>query len=125
MILITQNFYYMTERIKKFLFDILFSIEAIEEFLKGYDFVKYQNDLKTKSAVERQLGIIGEAVNQISKEENDLKLKNSREIVNFRNRIIHSYDSVDDNIVWAIKTNHLPILKSEIEKLLDINTAHN
>ena len=32
---------------------------------------------------------------------------------NFRNRIIHAYDSIDDSIVWAIKTNHLPTLKEE------------
>lgn len=115
----------MTEQVKKYLFDILFSIEAIESFLNDYDFNKYQNDLKTQSAVERQLGIIGEAVNQITKIETDFELQNSREIVNFRNRIIHAYDSVDDNIVWAIKTNHLPILKSEIEKIFNINTAHN
>jgi len=115
----------MTERAKKYLFDILFSIDAITEFLKDFDFIKYQEDLKTKSAVERQLGIIGEAVNKFSKEDKDIELQNSREIVNFRNRIIHAYDSVDDSIVWAIKTNHLPILKSEIEKLLDINTTHN
>ena len=115
----------MTERAKKYLFDILFSIDAITEFLKDFDFIKYQEDLKTKSAVERQLGIIGEAVNKFSKEDTDIELQNSREIVNFRNRIIHAYDSVDDSIVWAIKTNHLPILRSEIEKLLDINTTHN
>jgi len=113
----------MTERAKKYLFDILLSIEAIEEFLEDFDFVKYQNDLKTKSAVERQLGIIGEAVNRFSKEETNIKLQNSREIVNFRNRIIHAYDSVDDSIVWAIKTNHLPILKKEIEKLLNLNNT--
>ncbi len=105
------------------MFDILFSIEAIEEFLKDYNFIKYQNDLKTQSAVERQLGIIGEAVNQITKERADCELQNAREIVNFRNRIIHAYDSVDNNIVWAIKTNHLPILKREIEEILNINTS--
>ncbi|RUA27302.1 MAG: hypothetical protein DSY76_05380 [Bacteroidetes bacterium] len=110
----------MTERAKKYLFDILFSIEAIEEFLKGYDFLKYQTDLKTKSAVERQLGIIGEAVNKFSKEELNHQLINSREIVNFRNRIIHAYDSVDDSIVWAIQTNHLPVLKNEVKQLLNI-----
>ena len=115
----------MTERVKKYLFDIIFSIEAIDEFLKGYDFIKYKNDLKTQSAVERQLGIIGEVVNQITKEKTDFELQNSREIVNFRNRIIHAYDSVDNNIVWAIKTNHLPILKNEVEKTLNVNTTHN
>ena len=115
----------MTERAKKYLFDILFSIEAIEKFFFDVDFQKYQGDLKTKSAVERQLGIIGEAVNRFSKEDTSIELQNSREIINFRNRIIHAYDSVDDSIVWAIKTNHLPILKLEIEKLLNMNPEHN
>ncbi len=110
----------MTGRAKKYLIDILFSIEAIQEFLEGVDFRLYQNDLKTKSAVERQLGIIGEAVNKYSKENTGVELKNSREIVNFRNRIIHAYDSVDDSIIWAIKTNHLPLLKSEVEEILEI-----
>jgi len=108
----------MTERAKKYLFDILFSIEAIEEFLLDVEFGMYQEDLKTKSAVERQLGIIGEAVNQFSKENTGIELQHTREIVNFRNRIIHAYDSVDDSIVWAIKTNHLPIIKNEIEIIL-------
>jgi len=115
----------MTERAKKYLFDILLSIEDIEEFLTGFDFIKYKDDLKTKSAVERQLGIIGEAVSKFSNEETSIKLQNSREIVNFRNRIIHAYDSVDDSIVWAIKINHLPILKSEIKQLLNVNSAND
>lgn len=109
----------MTERAKKYLFDILFSIDAIDEFLKDVSFTNYQDDLKTQSAVERQLGIIGEAVNQFSKENTSIELENSREIVNFRNRIVHAYDSIDDNIVWAIKTNHLPILKKEIEEIIN------
>ncbi len=108
----------MTEQAKKYLFDILLSIEAIEEFLRGINFEEYQKDLKTKSAVERQLGIIGEAVNKLSKTEPELNLSHSREIINFRNRIIHAYDSIDDSIVWAIKTNHLPVLKKEIEELI-------
>jgi len=110
----------MTERVSKYLYDILFSIKAIEEFLINVDFLSYQKDLKTKSAVERQFGIIGEAVNKILKEKNGIELKNSREIVNLRNRIIHAYDNIDDSIIWAIKTNHLPELKKEIEKLLNL-----
>ena len=108
----------MTERAKKYLFDILFSIDMINEFLLGLNFFEYEKDMKTKSAVERQLGIIGEAVTQFRKENTGYELKNAREIINFRNRIIHAYDSIDDNIVWAIKTNHLPILKNEIGELL-------
>ena len=108
----------MTERAKKYLFDILLSIDAIEEFLIDFDFFQYQNDLKTKSAVERQLGIIGEAVNKFTKEAPEISLKHAREIVNFRNRIIHAYDSIDDCIIWAIRINHLPVLKKEVEELL-------
>ena len=113
----------MTERAKKYLFDILLSIEAIEDFLVGIDFNKYQTDLKTKSAVERQLSIIGEAINQLSKESSNNQLKYSREIINLRNRIIHAYDSIDDSIIWAIKTNHLPVLKKEIIELIEPYTA--
>ena len=108
----------MTERAKKYLYDVLLSIEAINEFLIGINFFEYQRDLKTQSAVERQLGIIGEAVNKLSKEDKELELQNTREIVNLRNRIIHAYDSIDDTVIWAIKTNHLPVLKKEIEGLL-------
>lgn len=43
----------MTERAKKYLYDILYSIELINEFLVGLDFLGYEKDLKTKSAVER------------------------------------------------------------------------
>lgn len=109
----------MTERVKKYLYDVLLlSIEAINDFLVGINFFEYQNDLKTQSAVERQLGIIGEAVNKLSKENKEIELQNTREIVNLRNRIIHAYDSIDDTVIWAIKTNHLPVLKKEIEGLL-------
>jgi uncharacterized protein with HEPN domain len=108
----------MTEPAKKHLFDILLSIEAIEEFIGDMNFSEYEKDLKTKSAVERQLGIIGEAVNKFTKEQ-DSKLTHSREIVNLRNRIIHAYDSIDDSIIWAIKVNHLPLLKKQINILLN------
>ncbi len=101
----------------KYLYDILNSIELIEQFLENCtDFNKYVNDLKTKSAVERQLAIIGEAANRYkkNKQENFKSLEFFNEIINFRNRIVHAYDSIDDSIVWAIKTNHLPNLKKEI-----------
>jgi uncharacterized protein with HEPN domain len=109
----------MTEQAKKYLFDILSAIQAIEDFVEGMYFNQYENDLKTKSAVERQLGIIGEAVNKFSKEKTGVVLSHTSEIVSLRNRVIHAYDNVDDSIIWAIKTNHLPELKSEVKKLLD------
>jgi len=109
----------MMERSKKHLFDILFSIDVIFEFIGDLNFIEYEKDLKTKSAVERQLGIIGEALNNFSKETDKVNLTSAREIINLRNRLVHAYDSVDDTIIWAIKTNHLPVLKKEINKLLE------
>jgi len=109
----------MTEKAKKYLVDIQKAVELIEDFSNNLtDFFQYKNDLKTKSAIERQLGIIGEAVNQFRKQEQEVVLSNTRQMVDFRNRLIHSYNNVDDTIVWAILKRHIPILKEEIEREL-------
>ena len=106
----------MTEKGKKYLVDILQAINLIEDFSKEItSFHEYQKDLKTKSAIERQLGIIGEAVNQFRKEEKEMTLSHTRQIVDFRNRLIHSYDNLDDSIVWVILKKHIPTLKEEVE----------
>lgn len=103
------------------MYDILNSIDLIEQFLdNSVDFIVYTKDLKTKSAVERQSKIIGEAANKYEKNktENLESLVYSREIINFRNRLVQAFDSIDDSIVWAIKTNHLPQLKKEIKTII-------
>lgn len=103
------------ERSLKYLYDILQAIELIEDFTKAIsNYSDYLNDLKTQSAVERQLSIIGEAVNKFDAVNPDITLKNARKIVGFRNRLIHAYDSVDPSIIWAITQKHLPDLKEEI-----------
>jgi uncharacterized protein with HEPN domain len=81
--------------------------------------LEYQNDVKTKRAVERNIEIIGEAVNRILKVNPDFKIENSRNIVGTRNRIIHSYDNISDDMIWSIVVNSLPKLKVEIKSLLD------
>ncbi|WP_423803168.1 DUF86 domain-containing protein [Paraflavisolibacter caeni] len=47
-----------------------------------------------------------------------MQLSNARKIVGTRNRIIHGYDTVSDEVIWGIIKNHLPILKQEVEQLL-------
>ena len=75
----------MTEQDKKYLSDILQAIELIESFTSGIkDFENYLSDLKTQSAVERQLGIIGEAVNKYENLLPDSPILNARKIVGFR-----------------------------------------
>lgn len=110
----------MELEIKTWLYDILNAINEIDGFLvdENYDFPHYQNDIKTKRAVERNIEIIGEAVNRITQRNPSIELTNSRQIVDTRNRIIHGYDSVSDQIIWAIVKTHLPLLRSEVESLL-------
>ena len=111
----------MTDQAKKYLVDILKAIALVDAFMDEIaGFEEYTQDLKTKSAVERQLGIIGEAVNQYRKLEIEHTFSSVKQIVNFRNRIIHAYDLVDDAIVWVILKGHIPILKEEARQALDL-----
>lgn len=110
----------MDIEIKAWLYDILNSINEIDSFFVDTtkDFPTYQNDIRTRRAVERNIEIIGEAMNRILQKDNSIELSNSRKIVDTRNRIIHGYDSVSDNIIWSIVISHLPVLKSEVEIML-------
>ncbi len=107
----------MTEKGLKYLYDILRAIELVEEFISPIDnYDQYVSDAKTQSAVERQLGIIGEAVNKFDAVHPDLSLENSSKIVGFRNRLNHAYDAVNPSMIWAIIKNHLTPLKQEINQ---------
>ena len=77
----------------------------------------FKEDIKTQRAVERNIEIIGEAVNRIIKENPSFPIKNARKIVDTRNRISHGYDSVSKEIIWAIIIKDLPLLETEIEAL--------
>jgi len=111
----------MNPEINAWLYDILQSIEEIEGYFgdRPKVFQIFQNDLKTRRAVERNLEIIGEAVNRILKTEPALNLSNSRKIVDARNRIIHGYDTLTVEVIWGIVINHLPLLKKEVMDLLE------
>jgi len=105
----------MTDQGKKYLSDVLRAIELVEKFTSDIiDYDHYTKDFKTQSAVERQLGIIGEAVIKFEKLFPESPLENARKITGFRNRLIHAYDSMDQSIIWAIIKNHLGPLKKEI-----------
>jgi uncharacterized protein with HEPN domain len=106
----------MENDIKTWLFDILNAINEIDSFFVSIpqEFLYFQNDIKTRRAVERNIEIIGEAVNRIVQKESSIILSNSRKIIDTRNRIIHGYDTVSDEIIWSIVITHLPILKIEV-----------
>ena len=110
----------MDRDIKIWLYDILNSIMEIDTFLldKKYDFIIYQKDIKTKRAIEWNIEIIGEAMNRILKHNELINITASRQIVDIKNRVIHGYDSVSDEMIWSVVQKHLPILQKEVSVLL-------
>lgn len=110
----------MDERILKWLYDIRDAISEIDEFFldlpKNFD--QYRSNNILKRATERNLEIIGEAVNRILIKDPDFPIENAKRIIGLRNQIIHAYDNISDENIWAIITKHIPILKDEIESLL-------
>ena len=109
----------MNQRINKILFDIIDSINSINDYIKdNKDFNYYQNNKLIRRAVERELEIIGEAVNRILKIEPKIQISNARKIVDARNWVIHGYDKVDDVLVWGIIIKYLPKLKAEVDAII-------
>jgi len=110
----------MDNEIKAWLFDILNAIMEVESYFIDIpkEFSSYKNDLRTRRAVERNIEIIGEALSRVITKDASVTITNARKIVDTRNRIIHGYDSVSDEIIWGIIINHLPILYSEVQVLL-------
>src|SRR6267154_138215 len=102
----------MDDNIKTCLKDIEQAISEINLFIPEVKiFKEFQKDLKTKRAVERNIEIIGEAMSRILKVDPTIKISDTRKIVDTRNRIIHGYDSVSEEILWGIIIRNLPDLE--------------
>lgn len=104
-----------------YLWDISDSCKAILEFTQGRTFSDYEENRMLRRAVERELSIVGEAVRQLTHHFPDLEasIGSARQIVGFRNRVIHDYAEVDTEIVWAIVQNEVPRLLEKSEALLE------
>ncbi len=109
----------MDNEIKKFLFDIQESIDSIEKYLgEKRDFKVYMANKMLRRAVEREFEIIGEAMSRIEKLDPSLDISGKKQIISMRNRVIHGYDKIDNEIIWGTIVRHLPTLKIEIGNLL-------
>ena len=110
----------MPHKSSKYLFDIMESIVSIENYLgENRDFVEYCKNKQLRRAVERELEIIGEALNNLKKLDDTVEITFYRQIIGLRNQIIHSYDNIDNETIWGILMKHLPTLKIEIENLIN------
>lgn len=113
----------MDERISKWLFDIHLAGSEIKDFLKQYNIeseTDYRQNTILKRAIERNLEIIGEAVNRIIKRDETFLeiLPESKSIIGLRNVIIHAYDGISDEMIWSVLTNHLPNLLNQVSVMI-------
>lgn len=109
----------------KWLLDIHNSIVEIQGFLKSNkidSFSTYSKNTLVKRAVERDLAIIGEAVNKVKQENPEMfnSIEHAKSIISLRNHLIHAYDSISDENIWSILVNHLPKLSLEVKEKLGI-----
>ncbi len=115
----------MDERILKWLYDIKMAIDEIDSYFDIHekDFFKYRGNTILKRAIERDLEIIGEAVNRILQRDSEFgnTITNARAIIGLRNQVIHAYDNISDENIWSILINHLPKLKTEVDALIANN----
>jgi uncharacterized protein with HEPN domain len=112
----------MDRKIKaKLYLDIINSIDLIEEFLGSISlFNEYIVDRKTRSAIERQLSILGEAIKRLKDIDPKEHVQHRDEIIGFRNILVHGYDVIDEGVIWLIIKNYLAPLKQEILEKLDL-----
>jgi uncharacterized protein with HEPN domain len=105
---------------RKYLWDAQRAVDRLRQFSDGKTFADYQADAMLRSAVERQFEIVGEALNQLSKEDETLaaQIPELPRIVAFRNILIHGYADVDDNLVRQVVTDKLPELDGVLAELL-------
>lgn len=105
-----------------FLQDILTSIEKIEDFTKNFTFEQFTNDEKTIEAVVRKLEIIGEAARNLPQETRDKYPEIPWEkMVSMRNKVLHEYFGVDEEILWKTINENLSPLKDQLKSLPELN----
>ena len=113
----------MEPALKKRLLDAQKAAETASGFCQGKTLEQYRKDELLRSGVERQLEILGEALNRALTDEPGLekKIPEARRIVGIRNRIIHGYDTVDDEIIWNVVSSKLQPLAALLTELVAEN----
>jgi len=103
-----------------FLWDALRAAEAVQAFLRGKTYEAFVEDDLVRSAVERQLQIIGEALSQLARIDPRIasNVAELRRIIAFRNILVHGYAAIDYDTVWRLIEDKLPELQANLQALL-------
>ena len=111
----------LNENDLSFLIDIVDCIIDINEFTNGIQFFEFEKDKMRKLAVERQMEVIGQAANKITKEtQEDLKNIPWMNIIGLRNKLAHDYGEILAERIWTIAINSIQDLLKELEKIEEL-----
>lgn len=110
----------MDEYILTYLHDILDAITEVESYFAGRPMIyeDFENNYMCRSAVERKVEIMGEAINRIFKIDPDFAIPNGKDIVRTRNRVIHCYDGVTPDFLWLLIIKYIPKLKNDVIQMI-------
>jgi len=101
------------------LWDMIQAIRQIQDFIANARYEDYLDSILLRSAVERQLEILGEAARRISEDfQQEHPEIDWRNAINLRNLIAHRYEQIRQDIIWNIITKELPVLLKQLEPLL-------
>ena len=105
---------------RAFLSDVIEAGHAIQQAVDGINLDDYCNSRLIRSSVEREFTIIGEALSQLSRRDGDLfaQIDQAPQIISFRNKLTHEYVTSNDQLVWGVIQNNLPVLLEQCTQLL-------
>lgn len=102
----------MQPKSRKLLEDIRDAADFVIEAVRGKSLEDYRSERILRQAVERNFEIIGEAIKRLDQYDPDIaaKIGDYRQIIAFRNVLIHGYDLVDHLLVWNTIEKQVPVL---------------
>ena len=105
---------------RKSLEDMRRAVEFLLRITAGRTLDDYRTDEVLRSVVERKFEILGEALNRLQKSDSAraIQIPEHRQIISFRNLLIHGYDAIDEAVVWKIVQQDLPVLKRQVDSML-------
>lgn len=105
---------------RKSLEDMRRAVEFLLRITAGRSLDEYCTDEVLRCVVERKFEILGEPLNRLQKSDPALanQIPQHRQIISFRNVLIHGYDTIDEAVVWKVVQEDLPTLKQQVESML-------
>ena len=111
----------MLQKYLTWLEDLVRSCEYIASDTSEMTFDDYLSDRRTRQAVERNFEIIGEVLIRLGRADPTLvaRISRHRQVIDFRNRLAHGYDDIDEELVWEIIQHAVPALREEAKAVIN------